>query len=97
MNVAAPHGSCRPFRAERRFFGARANDKEQSLLDLASLAAASLNRDPEANFNALRDREEMGSSGLGEGFALPRSFPFSMGLAANRNDRQGFQHATSRC
>jgi PTS system nitrogen regulatory IIA component len=57
----------------RVVFGARANNKEQLLLDLASRAAASLNLDPKAIFNALRAREELGSTGLGEGFALPHA------------------------
>jgi len=42
----------------RVVFGVRANNKEQLLLDLASRAAASLNLDPKAIFNALRAREE---------------------------------------
>ena len=57
----------------RVVFGARANNKEQLLFDLASRAAASLNLDPKAIFNALRAREELGSTGLGEGFALPHA------------------------
>jgi PTS system nitrogen regulatory IIA component len=57
----------------RVVFGARANNKEQLLLELASRAAASLNLDPKAIFNALRAREELGSTGLGEGFALPHA------------------------
>jgi nitrogen PTS system EIIA component len=57
----------------RVVFGARANNKEQLLRDLASRAAASLNLDPNAIFNALRAREELGSTGLGEGFALPHA------------------------
>ena len=57
----------------RVVFGARANNKEQLLLDLASRAAAPLNLDPKAIFNALRAREELGSTGLGEGFALPHA------------------------
>jgi nitrogen PTS system EIIA component len=57
----------------RVVFGARANNKEQMLLDLASRAAAALNLDPKAIFNALRAREELGSTGLGEGFALPHA------------------------
>ena len=57
----------------RVVFGARANNKEQLLLDLASRAAASLNLDREAIFTALRAREELGSTGLGEGFALPHA------------------------
>ena len=43
------------------------------LLDLASRAAASLNLDPKTIVNALRAREELGSTGLGEGFALPHA------------------------
>jgi PTS system nitrogen regulatory IIA component len=57
----------------RVVFGVRANNKEQLLLDLASRAAASLNLDPKAIFNALRAREELGSTGLGEGSALPHA------------------------
>ena len=57
----------------RVVFGARANNKEQLLRDLASRAAASLNLDPKAIFSALRAREELGSTGLGEGFALPHA------------------------
>ncbi len=57
----------------RVVFGARANNKEQLLLDLASRAAASLNLDPKPIFNALWAREELGSTGLGEGFALPHA------------------------
>jgi PTS system nitrogen regulatory IIA component len=57
----------------RVVFGARANNKEQLLLDLASRAAASLNLDPKAILSALRAREELGSTGLGEGFALPHA------------------------
>lgn len=57
----------------RVVFGARANNKEQLLLDLASRAATWLNLDPKAIFNALRAREELGSTGLGEGFALPHA------------------------
>jgi nitrogen PTS system EIIA component len=57
----------------RVVFGARVNNKEQLLLDLASRAAASLNLDPKTIVNALRAREELGSTGLGEGFALPHA------------------------
>jgi hypothetical protein len=40
----------------RVIFGAHANTKEKLLLDLASLAAASLNLDPKLVFNALGPR-----------------------------------------
>ena len=58
-----------------------ANNKEQLLLDLVSRAAASLNLGLEAIFNALRAREELDPTGLGEGFALPRARIASMFLA----------------
>ncbi|MDQ6869419.1 MAG: PTS sugar transporter subunit IIA [Pseudomonadota bacterium] len=57
----------------RVVFDARANNKEQLLLGLASRAAAALNLDSKAIYNALRAREELGSTGLGEGFALPHA------------------------
>jgi Phosphoenolpyruvate-dependent sugar phosphotransferase system, EIIA 2 len=50
-----------------------ANNKEQLLLDLVSRAAASLNLGLEAIINALRAREELDPTGLGEGFALPHA------------------------
>jgi PTS system nitrogen regulatory IIA component len=52
---------------------ARANNKEQLLHDLASQAAASLNLDPKVIFDALQAREQLGSTGLGKGFALPHA------------------------
>jgi PTS system nitrogen regulatory IIA component len=54
-------------------FGARADTKEKLLLDLASRAAAFLNLDPKLVFKALQAREQLGSTGLGEGFALPHA------------------------
>jgi nitrogen PTS system EIIA component len=54
-------------------FGAHATTKEKLLLDLASRAAATLNLDPKMVFNALQAREQLGSTGLGEGFALPHA------------------------
>src|ERR1700730_8767699 len=57
----------------RIVFGARANNKEQLLLDLASRAAASLNLDPKKIVNALGAREELAPTGVGEGFALPHA------------------------
>jgi PTS system nitrogen regulatory IIA component len=53
--------------------GVRASNKEQLLHDLASRAAAALNLDPAAIFEALQAREQLGSTGLGEGFALPHA------------------------
>lgn len=54
-------------------FGVRASNKEQFLRDLASRAGAPLNLDAQTIFNALQAREELGSTGLGEGFALPHA------------------------
>lgn len=54
-------------------FGARASNKEQLLLDLASRAATFLNLDSKMVFTALQAREQLGSTGLGEGFALPHA------------------------
>ena len=52
---------------------ARPNNKEQLLHDLAAHAAASLNLDPKMIFEALQAREQLGSTGLGKGFALPHA------------------------
>jgi len=58
---------------DRIVFGARASNKQQLLQDLASRAAALLNLDAQTIFNALEIREELGSTGLGNGFALPHA------------------------
>src|SRR3982074_3292080 len=76
-------------------FGAHATTKEKLLLALASRAAASLNLDLKMVFNALQAREQLGSTGLGEGFALPhariegldRFFGVSMPLERSRRMR----------
>jgi nitrogen PTS system EIIA component len=57
----------------RVVFGVRASNKQQLLQDLASRAAALLNLDAQTIFNALQLREELGSTGLGNGFALPHA------------------------
>lgn len=54
-------------------FGVRAKNKEQLLYELASRAAISLNLEPEMIFTALQAREQLGSTGLGDGFALPHA------------------------
>lgn len=54
-------------------FGVRASNKEQLLHTLASRAAASLSLDPKVIFDALKAREKLGSTGLGDGFALPHA------------------------
>ena len=58
---------------DRVVFGARASNKQQLLQDLASRAAALLNLDAQTIFTALQAREELGSTGLGNGFALPHA------------------------
>ncbi len=57
----------------RVVFAARASNKEQLLRDLATRAAAELGLDAQAISSALLAREELGSTGLGEGFALPHA------------------------
>jgi nitrogen PTS system EIIA component len=59
--------------SENVVFSARPNNKEQLLHDLASHAAASRNLDPKMIFDALQAREQLGSTGLGKGFALPHA------------------------
>lgn len=52
---------------------ARATSKEHLLRDLAARAAPLCGVDAQAIFNALQAREALGSTGLGEGFALPHA------------------------
>jgi nitrogen PTS system EIIA component len=58
---------------DRVVFAARASNKQQLLQDLASRAATLLNLDGRVIFDALQAREELGSTGLGSGFALPHA------------------------
>ena len=58
---------------DRVIFAARAGSKQQLLQDLATRAATLLNLDAQAIFNSLQAREELGSTGLGNGFALPHA------------------------
>ncbi|WP_020174709.1 PTS sugar transporter subunit IIA [Methyloferula stellata] len=51
----------------------RANDKEQLLRDLAQRAASELKKDVAAILQPLLARESLGSTGLGQGFALPHA------------------------
>jgi nitrogen PTS system EIIA component len=53
--------------------GLRFADKAQLLQDLARRAAAALGLDQRAVFDALQARENLGSTGLGNGFALPHA------------------------
>jgi PTS system nitrogen regulatory IIA component len=57
----------------RVVFAARATNKQQLLQDLASRAAALLNLNAQTIYDALQVREELGSTGLGNGFALPHA------------------------
>ncbi|HEY8031041.1 MAG TPA: PTS sugar transporter subunit IIA [Methylocella sp.] len=58
---------------DRVIFAARTSSKQQLLQDLASRAAALLNLDARTIFIALQSREELGSTGLGNGIALPHA------------------------
>jgi PTS system nitrogen regulatory IIA component len=59
---------------ERVAIGVRARDKAAVLTEAARLAAARLPSAPEAVIaRALREREQLGSTGLGGGFALPHA------------------------
>ncbi len=58
---------------ENVIFGAPAANKEQVLRDLAARAAASLKLEPKIILDALEAREQLGSTGLGNGFALPHA------------------------
>jgi PTS system nitrogen regulatory IIA component len=58
---------------DRVVYAARASNKQQLLQDLASRAATLLNLDAQTIFTALQAREELGSTGLGNGFALPHA------------------------
>jgi len=53
--------------------GLRCGDKAQVLQELAGRAAAALGLDRAAIFDALVMRENLGSTGLGKGFALPHA------------------------
>lgn len=53
--------------------GLRATDKPQLLRDLANRAAKATSLEPRAVFDALLARENLGSTGLGKGFALPHA------------------------
>jgi nitrogen PTS system EIIA component len=59
--------------APDRVIFARATNKQQLLQDLASRSATPLNLDTQTILTALQAREELGSTGLGDGFALPHA------------------------
>jgi nitrogen PTS system EIIA component len=70
--------------ASRIEVGLRVADKMQLLQELAGRAATALGLDRRTIFEALQARENLGSTGLGKGFALPHarldalSEPFTM-------------------
>ncbi|MEE1613668.1 PTS sugar transporter subunit IIA [Microvirga sp. CF3016] len=49
----------------------RAGDKEAALRELAGRAGTTLNWDTQVLLQALYEREELGSTGLGDGIAIP--------------------------
>ena len=57
----------------RVIVGLRVSDKAHLLRELASRAAAALSLDRGVILDALRARENLGSTGLGKGFALPHA------------------------
>ena len=58
---------------DRVVVGLRVADKAQLLQELAGRAATALGLDRRAIFDALQARENLGSTGLGKGFALPHA------------------------
>ena len=60
-------------RPEHVIVGLRANDKAQLLQELARRAATTLALDQRLILDALQARENLGSTGLGKGFALPHA------------------------
>jgi len=49
----------------------QANDKEAALRELAHRTGPVLNADRQALLKALREREDLGSTGMGDGIAIP--------------------------
>jgi PTS system nitrogen regulatory IIA component len=49
----------------------RASDKEAALRELAGRAATALHGDTQALLKALHEREDLGSTGMGDGIAIP--------------------------
>ena len=58
---------------EQVVVGLRVADKAQLLAELSRRAAAALSLDQPALLRALQAREQLGSTGLGRGFALPHA------------------------
>jgi len=58
---------------ERIIVGLRVGDKAQLLRELSERAGAALRLVPPVILGALQKREDLGSTGLGKGFALPHA------------------------
>ena len=58
---------------EHVIVGLRVGDKAQLLRELARRAASALSLDQRLILDALQAREDLGSTGLGKGFALPHA------------------------
>ncbi len=59
--------------ADRAFVGLQANGKKQALRLVADLAARTLSLDVKTVLDGLMEREELGSTGVGGGFAIPHA------------------------
>jgi PTS system nitrogen regulatory IIA component len=59
--------------ADHVIVGLRVGDKTQLLRELARRAASALSLDQRLILDALQAREDLGSTGLGKGFALPHA------------------------
>ena len=53
--------------------GLRISDKPQLLQELARRAAPAVKMEPDALLKALQAREQLGSTGIGKGFAVPHA------------------------
>src|SRR5690348_5614065 len=53
--------------------GLRVSDKPQLLQELARRAAPAVKAQPDVLLNALQAREQLGSTGIGKGFAVPHA------------------------
>lgn len=59
--------------ADRSVIGLKAPDKETLLRELAASASAALHLSPEYLFEELQKREALGSTGIGDGIAIPHA------------------------
>ncbi len=58
---------------ERMVLGLRSGSKRQLFQDLAAMAAAATGLDPAVILAALSQREKLGTTGIGEGIAIPHA------------------------